>query len=196
MRPACACRNERIAHMGLEMVSVSWWCNGLAIDVLAANSLSVAPWLGGRTAVPICAIDVDTTSYDAETGQIWQIGIATGVSFPHELKLTGVENIVVDTPAEAVAGSAELVRRLPHYASEDEAMRALAAELAGGASLPSALTRAVEVVEDAKYVACGQGLASFDIPWIERKFGRRVLVHNPLDTGMLVKSAAIPITGD
>lgn len=174
----------------------AWWCSDLDVRTLISNTLTIAPWVGCADPRKVLAIDVDTTTVSPdEGGVIWQLGLSAAYSHPDRLEYIDVQrNLRIKVPAGAFVGSLEARRRAAHLdGDETAACAALDAESQDGVEIEEAMERIKGYAQRGDIVMCSQTLTTFDIPWIQAAGGPWLsTVRHIFDTGMLLKSAAIP----
>ena len=177
----------------------AWWCSDLDARTLISNVLVLAPWTGSQEARKVLALDIDTTTFRPEdNGVIWQIGMSAAYSHPARLEYIDVQrNMRIKVPTGSFVGSLEAQRRAAHMnGDEAAACAALDAESEElGVDIGEAMGRIKEYAQRGDIVLCSQTLTTFDIPWMEKNGGPWLnTVRNIFDTGMFLKSAAIPTT--
>lgn len=174
----------------------AWWCSDLDHRTLISNTLIIAPWTGCAAPKKVMAIDIDTTTVAPdEGGVIWQIGLSAAYSHPDRLEYIDVQrNLRIKVPAGSFVGSLE-ARRRAAYLNGDEAAacQSLDVESQEGVEIDEAMGRIKGYAQREDIVMCSQTLTTFDIPWLQASGGPWLnTVRNLFDTGMLLKSAAIP----
>ena len=174
----------------------AWWCSDLDPRTLISNVLMLAPWAGGPEPKKVLAIDIDTTTVAPdEGGVIWQVGLSAAYSHPDRLEYIDVQrNLRIKVPTGAFIGSLE-ARRRAAYLDGDEAAAcsALDVESLDGMDIAAAMDMVKGYAQRGDIVMCSQTLTTFDIPWLQAAGGPWLnTVRNLFDTGMFLKSAAIP----
>jgi len=178
-----------------------WWTQSVHADVLCKNINMICPWMGSDVSRSVVGIDIDTTGFKPiEVGKpahraknyAWRIGLTTAESTPEGLVNTESGEILFNVPREAMANSFEVreMARLTGCERED----ALDAVMVAIDKAPNV----AELVPDLRALltsrtVCSQTTSTFDGQWLSYlDVWRNDDVIDVVDTGMLLKSAAIP----
>lgn len=180
------------------MSSTFAWCGDLALDDLVFNASKVAPWLTTDHKVRIVGIDIDATALsrgiENQQDTVWRIGITLADSTPKNMQILENGEIVFKIPETVMMNSYDVISRAKNTINRNAALTHVMEYVNKYGVSPEVVSNSIgALLTDKEHVVCSQTMINYDIPWLTTC---NIIPENHninyIDTGMLIKSGAIP----
>lgn len=180
------------------MSSTFAWCGDLALDDLVFNAEKVAPWLTAEHKVRIVGIDIDATALargvENQQDTIWRIGITMADSTPKSMQIVENGEVVFKVPELVMMNSYDVITRARHTINRNDALNYVMEYVNKyGVAADLISSNVGALLTEKEHIVCSQTMLNYDIPWLTTcNIISDAQAINYIDTGMLVKSGAIP----